>query len=312
MLSAQCTFTSSDGAYSVTVAVQAVEVIEDRNPCPHGYNYNLRIDYNISFTGTVPGSLYTLQGYASCGAQSLYFDLPNAGSNTAGSVVTGANPWRTQSDCNTATPQSIGCNTTEIEIEGVNLSAQECNTSLPIHLTDFTANVEETGVELKWSTTFERNFSHFQVERASTEELSFEVIEDVVGKGGNDLLTSYTYLDATPSAGLNYYRLKHVDLDKTIQFSKIIAVNWDVYNSLQVYPNPVVDGEFQVDLGSESAGEGYVNIRITDHMGNLVYKNRLTEPTKIFQLQASLTPGIYNFWVESRTKRYFKKLSVIR
>lgn len=90
--------------------------------CQWGYNYTVDIEYEISFTGSnPPNSLHTLQGTLGCGSNSQFFDLPNSGGS---GVVTTANTWASSTNCATATPESLGCNTISIAINGPSMSNQ--------------------------------------------------------------------------------------------------------------------------------------------------------------------------------------------
>lgn len=76
---AQCSVTASTG-YSVVAHGATSDIVPSSYSCQWGYNYNVRLAYEIEFNGTgAPGSMYTLQGNVVCGSQSLFFDLPNSG-----------------------------------------------------------------------------------------------------------------------------------------------------------------------------------------------------------------------------------------
>ncbi|GGH55593.1 hypothetical protein GCM10007423_63290 [Dyadobacter endophyticus] len=55
------------------------------------------------------------------------------------------------------------------------------------------------------------------------------------------MLVNYSYVDANPLTGQNFYRLKMVDLDGTFAYSAIRLVEIEVGSGLVPYPNPVVD-----------------------------------------------------------------------
>ncbi|WP_215225924.1 glycine-rich domain-containing protein [Echinicola shivajiensis] len=105
--------------YEVNIELEMIEVVINNDQCAigGGYNYDIVVDYNVSFSGVDP-VLYTLQGYAGC--NDLYFDLPNAGGNS--SVVSSGNAW---SSCGVVpTLESLGCNSIDLVIEGRGISHQ--------------------------------------------------------------------------------------------------------------------------------------------------------------------------------------------
>jgi gliding motility-associated-like protein len=114
-LSQSLTITSTDG-YDVTIDIQAVNINPSTMSCAFGYNYTVDIDYDITFSGSnIPANLWTLQGTVGCTPGTNFFNLPNSGGS---GTTTSANGWNPNTDCATATPESVGCNTITIQISG--------------------------------------------------------------------------------------------------------------------------------------------------------------------------------------------------
>jgi hypothetical protein len=93
-------------------------------------------------------------------------------------------------------------------------------------------------------------------------------------------------------AGLQYYRLKQVDLGGTVNFSKAIVVNFSQTSTLNVnvFPNPAKD---VLNITTANNATGEVNIQILNAMGEMVY-NQVLEAGLVQNIDiASLTPGIY-------------------
>ncbi|MEP7322103.1 MAG: T9SS type A sorting domain-containing protein [Saprospiraceae bacterium] len=85
-------------------------------------------------------------------------------------------------------------------------------TNLPIQLSDFEVNLVNGKPQLEWSTFSEFNNNYFAVERSRNGK-DFNEIAQVKGIGTSDKENHYTYTDLTPFKGINYYRIKQVDLD---------------------------------------------------------------------------------------------------
>ena len=118
-----------------------------------------------------------------------------------------------------------------------NLSA-----SLPVTLLQFVATLKNDQVQLQWSTVNEVNNKQFLVER-SADRTHFAEIVTVTGAGNSTRINNYNAIDFHPLTGVNYYRLKQIDVDGSFTYSGIRAINFITKNTLQlkVYPNPVTN-----------------------------------------------------------------------
>ncbi len=101
------------------------------------------------------------------------------------------------------------------------------NLVLPITLSKFNAKKDAEAVNLTWTTAMEKNALHFEIRR-STDGKKFEQIATVGAKGNSDSPVNYSFRDAKPASGTNYYQLKSVDRDGTFTTSIIVAVQFDL------------------------------------------------------------------------------------
>ena len=83
-----------------------------------------------------------------------------------------------------------------------------------------------TGLRLAlvMETATEINNSHFDIEW-STDAFSFKKIGAVQGVGTTDEIQVYNFIHKNPTNGKNYYRLKQIDMDGTVEYSKIIQIS---------------------------------------------------------------------------------------
>jgi hypothetical protein len=110
-----------------------------------------------------------------------------------------------------------------------NISSQTVTYSnLPVDLISFSGKQIEEGVKLTWRTANEVNFSHFEILKNVSNAKDFESIGKVLSSNQN----SYNYDDNTPNEGINYYKLRMIDLDGTSKLSRIISVNFENRASL--------------------------------------------------------------------------------
>jgi hypothetical protein len=116
------------------------------------------------------------------------------------------------------------------------------STTLPVVLAEFFASKANDGsVKVSWSTSQEINAGYYDVER-SGDQTGWLKIGSVKAKGNSSIATDYSYSDKLPLDGIGYYRLKMVDLDGKLVYSKTVSVTGDKNTSaLVVYNNPFSD-----------------------------------------------------------------------
>ncbi len=122
--------------------------------------------------------------------------------------------------------------------------------TLPIQLVNFTAtNVLNQYVSLSWQTSMEENNDHFDVER-STDGSNYVKITTVKAVGNSSTLQSYAAVDNTPANGINFYKLKQVDIDNRYSYSPVVTVRFGAGIGPVIYPNPVISS-FNAVAGSD-------------------------------------------------------------
>ncbi|TXI68171.1 MAG: hypothetical protein E6Q41_04540 [Cyclobacteriaceae bacterium] len=161
----------------------------------------------------------------------------------------------------------------------ITLGSSGLDNPLPVELISFTGTAENEKVNLKWVTASELNNDFFTVQH-STDGVEFESLGVIDGQGTKQSSTTYNFVDATPMAGVNYYRLKQTDFDGASSYSNIVAVNLDL--EWLLYPNPATHG---TDVSINKKGD----YAVYNNLGVLVMK--LSDASK-FDI-SSLAPGIY-------------------
>jgi hypothetical protein len=92
--------------------------------------------------------------------------------------------------------------------------------TLPVQLTQFYATPKAHAVSLHWTTASEKDNAVFQIEH-SVNGKDFKAIGAVNGSGSSAQTISYSFEHTAPAEGVNYYRLKQIDLDGYINYSSI-------------------------------------------------------------------------------------------
>ena len=122
---------------------------------------------------------------------------------------------------------------------------------------------------MSWETANEISNEGFEIERSS-DTRNWAKIGFVSGKGDSNSRVQYSYLDKTPSQGINYYRLKQNDFDGNFEYSKTVALTFrNVKGDVAIYPNPVKDVLYiDIDENLEN-----LDIQLIDTNGKIVWRN---------------------------------------
>ncbi|WP_139925354.1 T9SS type A sorting domain-containing protein [Hymenobacter sp. DG01] len=172
---------------------------------------------------------------------------------------------------------------------------------LPVQLTSFTAAPVGSVVRCVWQTAAELNNARFVVERSATGQ-SFQAIGTVAGRGTANTSHHYQFTDATPLAGVNYYRLRQVDTDGTETLSDVAVVTTAGASVAHVTPNPGVS-KFRVVV---PAGAGSEQGEVLNILGATV---AMVGPDGHFEL-AGQPAGVY--LVRVRTPQGVQTARVIK
>ena len=131
-------------------------------------------------------------------------------------------------------------------------------------------------------------------------------------KGFSSITNNYSYNDLYPLAGVNYYRLKMVDLDGKYKYSKVVSVSGaaTTSESLVVYSNPFTD---QIRLKINIPAPDNLTITVTDILGrSYVSQNYNAQAGDNFinLTPAGATPGLY--FVHIQGLNYNKTVKLIK
>lgn len=109
-----------------------------------------------------------------------------------------------------------------------------CNVVLPIELIYFNGVRYSCSQNiLNWATATETNNDHFEIER-SADAINFKTIKEISGSIYSTDTKKYIYVDSNPESGINYYRLKQVDLDGTYKYAPIIDIDNSCAKNLKI------------------------------------------------------------------------------
>jgi hypothetical protein len=148
---------------------------------------------------------------------------------------------------------------------------------LPVELTDFQGFDRDGYAELIWSTASESGSSHFEIER-SQDGTKFSRIGSVQSKGDTDQAESYQFKDDLPIKGATYYRLKQVDLDGQISYSKTISLGT---NRTQDYKAFFSESSNLIVIQNNDLNEFDTPIELYDICGKLKSTTQMNQGSSI-------------------------------
>jgi hypothetical protein len=171
-----------------------------------------------------------------------------------------------------------------------------CNIVLPVTLIDFRGQQQNRDVLLNWTSVLEDNLGRYELQR-STDGLNYQAIAIVFPKGSQH--NEYDYIDHFASKGVNYYRLKMIDLDNSIKYSTIVLVNLKSTDniSLDVSPNPAQN---LVTLRLYNLSKGNYTIELINLSGQKIIQRFVTVSSAFQKETLNLDKGIQAgmYWIK--------------
>ncbi|MEZ5046256.1 MAG: T9SS type A sorting domain-containing protein [Chitinophagaceae bacterium] len=164
--------------------------------------------------------------------------------------------------------------TTSPSIAGMFLVKFSLNAVTPLEFLNLKAEQVNTANLISWETQHEINTSYFEVEN-SIDGIYFESIGFVKSNDQYDLINTYSLNHQQPLLGINYYRIKQVDIDGQYTYSSICSVkNSSIESaSLTLYPNPA---KSYIKTNYQLYQEAKITIEIRTPQGNLVQKREIS------------------------------------
>lgn len=139
----------------------------------------------------------------------------------------------------------------------------------PVSMSSFGVTKQGANAMLNWTTVTEINTDRFEIER-SLDGINFSTVGSKAAAGQSTDLIAYQFADPIGSMnGVIYYRIKTVDQDGKVSYSKIVSLRLTgAVKGFNVYPNPFTS-DLKVEV--EAAQDAAVTIRISNAAGQTVF-----------------------------------------
>jgi hypothetical protein len=145
--------------------------------------------------------------------------------------------------------------------------------AFPVSLSNFSAEAQGKRTHLHWETATETDNDHFQIERSVAGSV-FTPIATVSGIGNSTSTQSYEAWDESPSAGINYYRLKQVDVDGTATYFNTLSVSFASDRPLALVNCNVISQNVQLTYYAASGGR--YEVMVVDMAGRVLHQDAVT------------------------------------
>lgn len=177
----------------------------------------------------------------------------------------------------------------------------------PVEFLEFKAKVVGQSSLLNWATANELNNDGFEVEHR-TESSDWGKIGFVKGLGTTDQISTYQYQHTDPQKGMNYYRLKQIDLDGNFEYSQTLELSFSpAGEGLVLFPNPASERVNIELLDSFSKG----SLQVFDLKGQLIFQASLEKNQSNISLESqNWASGAYQLLLRLDNKLYSRKFMI--
>ncbi|MBC7508553.1 MAG: T9SS type A sorting domain-containing protein, partial [Ferruginibacter sp.] len=145
--------------------------------------------------------------------------------------------------------------------------------TLPVNMLSVKGYEYNNGVKVDWKTATEINMDKYQVERSIDGQV-FTVAGALSAQGTSTSVNNYSWFDSKPAAGYNYYRIRSVSKNGTLQYSQVVRVLIIKGTAgITIFPVPVKGSEFNVKLNNLQRGN--YTLRLINVAGQILINHRV-------------------------------------
>jgi hypothetical protein len=162
------------------------------------------------------------------------------------------------------------------------------------------AYLKNSGIQIDWSSQTDKAIENYQVEKSGNAR-DFEKVAFVPAKD-NAATNNYSWFDASPYAGLQYYRVKMVDKSGEVHYSKVVKVAFMRTGEMTILSNPVKDNVIALRLAEMETGQ--YTVQLFNNAGQALYTGTLkhannSAQTYYLPVSVSVSKGMYRLQLSS-------------
>ncbi len=185
---------------------------------------------------------------------------------------------------------------------------------LAVDLITVKAYKKNQGVQVDWTARTESDMDHYEVERSATGS-NFDRKTIVAALGNSNGAVNYSWFDANPERGNNFYRIKGVDKTSNTRYSAIVRVTVGTNEpGLVIYPNPVTGNSFTIELNNLI--KGVYRVSLINNLGQQVLSTNIQHEggsvTKTIPMPQRLPKGIYQLVLKTENGSGNNPINLVR
>lgn len=158
-------------------------------------------------------------------------------------------------------------------------------------------------VQLNWTTSLEINSDYFIVEK-SNDNIHFTAIDSVAAINTGRFMINYKSKDNNPSQGINFYRLKMVDILGNYKYSQLVVIRLTNSTVPLIFPNPATN-----DVNILQGTDAIQTVSIYDLSGRLMMRNNNDNKNTLINIKLyNLARSVYIVEIKTVNNTYRNKL----
>lgn len=184
--------------------------------------------------------------------------------------------------------------------------SQEFNSALPVTFTGVTARNTGGKNVISWSVANQVNADHYEIFTSANGQTFSPEAKIVAGSAAS---AQYSYTDANPVNGMNYYRVAMVEKNGKTYQSDVVSVNNAFGNGLKVF---VSGGNLVLQMNGQD--KGHYRLALVNSSGQPVYQQNLnydgSNQVLQIKLDSRLSAGIYSVILNSESERNTQQILI--
>ena len=192
--------------------------------------------------------------------------------------------------------------------------------TIPVELTNFSANADEGKVYLSWETSSETNNYGFFIERkhiaVGTNANEWIEVGFEEGNGTTTERKNYSFVDQLVNDGTYHYRLKQTDFDGSFKYSNEVEISLFSVKDFELsqnYPNPFNP---TTTISFQLPQESYISLKVFDAIGTEVETIAQGKfPAGVHEVifnAENLSSGLYLYQIVSGANKLTRKMMVVK